>query len=214
MRLDHWRLWKCPFGCTHEFHTAEKLLEHSSSTHGDEITKRYYSNLVQLCSVSDLSKAIGKCPLCSQYIASDGLYMPHVIGHLERLALESLPELLDQAEKGRNRDDSNIDHSSRSPDQLDDDAIEPLPNNDDVESGYDSEDVSRYPQTKQDSKAHHEKRPASSRKLRAIVKLFLPELIMLEEMIARGRKLRASIKNLRSRRLAAILRRLSRRRGE
>lgn len=216
MRLDHWRLWKCPFGCPHEFYTAEKLLEHSSSTHGDEITERYYSNLVQLCSVSDLSKAIGKCPLCSHQIESDKLYMSHVVAHLETLALESLSEtLLKQTDKGKSREDSNIYHANRSSDQVEDDAIEPLPLGENaVSDGCSDAEVSKCLQAKQHSEAHEDKRPTSSRKLKAILRRLLSELVMLEEMIARGRKLRTSVKRLRSRRLSAFLGRLSKRRGE
>lgn len=229
MRLDHWRLWKCPFGClhaNHEFDTAEELVEHSSLTHGDEITQRYYKNLVQLCSVSDLGKARGNCPLlCGNYqIDGDKEYVDHVAEHLETLAVSSLEETLVvlKAKHGVDAHRGIVDHASRSAagqGQVHHEAIGPMPRGQEYDAEWDGDSGVDMEDASQDADTHHHqhhqhKLLTSRRRFRPMLKRLLSELIELDEMIARGRKFQTCVGKLRSRRLEALLRRLSRRRGE
>lgn len=108
MDLEHWRLWKCLFGCNEAMDIPEKFKEHTSLLHRGEVSEQYINDLVRLGSFSDSAKARGDCPFCDQRLASDKLYISHVTLHLEHLALFALPSVeYDQDDEGDQGDHDN-----------------------------------------------------------------------------------------------------------
>ncbi|KAH7627575.1 hypothetical protein B0T09DRAFT_186216 [Sordaria sp. MPI-SDFR-AT-0083] len=102
MRLQHWRLWKCPFGCDEDLRTAKDFKLHILSTHFEEVSEQHYGDLVHLCSTSDPTQSWGKCLFCEHRLTSDDDYISHMASHLERISLFALPP---------------VSHSNRSPSQ-------------------------------------------------------------------------------------------------
>lgn len=93
MRLKHWRLWKCPFGCKEDMHTVEETKKHISSSHKDEVSQHHVDDLAHLCSVPDPSKARGNCLFCDVIFTSDRDYVIHTARHLQAVALFVLPPI-------------------------------------------------------------------------------------------------------------------------
>ncbi|KAH6616215.1 hypothetical protein B0J18DRAFT_373659, partial [Chaetomium sp. MPI-SDFR-AT-0129] len=90
MNRHHWRTWRCPYGSLCDgFGSVRDFEEHvkgKHSTHGS------FDTLQRLSSHTDLARAKGSCPLCSDFhIISHKQYISHVAAHLEQLALFGLP---------------------------------------------------------------------------------------------------------------------------
>lgn len=114
MRLQHWKLWRCPFDCCESMHQVDEFKEHIASRHNDEVSRQHLDSLLELCRVAEPTKACGRCILCNHQLVSDKLNISQVASHLEQLALHALP-LLDYDH------DQNIDGCEEVDNQIDDD---------------------------------------------------------------------------------------------
>jgi hypothetical protein len=105
MRRDHWRIWRCHFGCADTFHSAREFEQHVRGAHPSWEPSRNLATLQRLSSNPDLSRSRGKCPLCFDFqIMSDKQYGSHVAAHLEQLALFALPSTGSGEEDDESRD--------------------------------------------------------------------------------------------------------------
>jgi hypothetical protein len=93
MNRHHWRTWRCPYGSLcDDFRSARDFEEHVQEKHASHGSLPFLDVLQSLSSHTDLARAKGNCPLCSDFhIMSDKQYISHVAAHLEQLALFGLP---------------------------------------------------------------------------------------------------------------------------
>ena len=93
MKRHHWRTWRCPYGgLCGDFRSARDFEEHVKGKHSSYGPLSFLDALQSLSSHTDLVRAKGNCPLCSDFhIMSDKQYISHVAAHLEQLALFGLP---------------------------------------------------------------------------------------------------------------------------
>ncbi|KAK4145085.1 uncharacterized protein C8A04DRAFT_27082 [Dichotomopilus funicola] len=92
------RPYRCPYGSLCDgFGSVRDFEEHvkgKHSTHGS------FDTLQRLSSHTDLARAKGNCPLCSDFhIISHKQYISHVAAHLEQLALFGLPSTNSEGEE-------------------------------------------------------------------------------------------------------------------
>ncbi|KAH6623812.1 hypothetical protein F5144DRAFT_584383 [Chaetomium tenue] len=121
MNRHHWRTWRCPYGgLCDDFHSARDFEEHVKGKHSSHGPLPFLDALQSLSSHSDLARAKGNCPLCSDFhIMSDKQYISHVAAHLEQLALFGLPNT--DAE-GEESDDLGSKSNGQGGDRKEDDA--------------------------------------------------------------------------------------------
>lgn len=95
MCQEHWRTWKCPFGCADRFLASSFLSNHLRTNHGSTMN----NSDVHHNSQTNMELIEGACPLCWEYeIKSSRQYQDHVGNHLEQLALFILPGVEEAAE--------------------------------------------------------------------------------------------------------------------
>lgn len=111
MLKEHWRNWKCPFGCLSRFKTSKESRSHVLEVHPTQVSIERVEDLVALSSNTDLTCAEGKCPFCLTFeIRNSRMYESHVGKHLEQLALFALPQI--NGEESAQGDDTGDDQHS------------------------------------------------------------------------------------------------------
>ncbi|KAK5988292.1 hypothetical protein PT974_12436 [Cladobotryum mycophilum] len=119
MRKDHWKTWKCFFGCSEIFSTAEGFRSHVETNHKENFLVSRLDTFENLSSRQEFKKLEQKCPLCFEVeIKSARQYETHVGSHLENLALFTLPTLeIDGEEEEQDDDDDDDDDRDDDEDQ-------------------------------------------------------------------------------------------------
>jgi len=116
---DHWRVWLCPLGCSHQFHREQDAKQHLESQHyTGSITPRPTAPFSALNSHPRPSDSPMKCPLCLEVVQGLKAYTKHVGRHQEDLSIFALPDkgldVDEDDEQGREEDDD--DHESATED--------------------------------------------------------------------------------------------------
>ncbi|KAI9163907.1 hypothetical protein HJFPF1_05538 [Paramyrothecium foliicola] len=116
MKSDHWRIWRCAFGCSGAFYSRKEFSAHSQSAHEQQVDVATLAGLEGLSSEPDSAMCRGNCPLCTTFqYTSIHQYKRHVGRHLEDLALWTLPSIGNDEEDAAG-DKSNADEMNHDTD--------------------------------------------------------------------------------------------------